>query len=187
MSGFLAQNKDVLTFSFSLLTVLLTFFFRGIWEWRQKICFSYDSKRDVAVTILHDTFIKEATAHYDKVAAALVEEASNAPAIYNRPENQAIISGLALSLEKSNRVKRCYKFLDTSSRWAVNSLWGCIVLVACPIANIWLSAPSFFVWMWILLLTASLAGFISSVSVLLYFDSRFFRIVNNIIKPEHEK
>ena len=140
MNSFLSQNKEVLAFSFSALTVLLTFFFRGIWEWRQKICLSYDSKRDVAVSILHDTFIHEATAHYEKIAAELVQDVAQAPQIYRRPENQTIISGLAFSLEKSNRVKRYYKYLDTSSEWAVTSLWAGIVLVACPIANIWVIA-----------------------------------------------
>ncbi|MGA8429506.1 MAG: hypothetical protein WB729_06770 [Candidatus Sulfotelmatobacter sp.] len=186
MNAFLSQNKEVLTFSFSFLTILLTFFFRGIWEWRQKICFGYDSKRDVAVSILHDTFIHEATAHYEKMADGAGFDAEEAAEIYKKPESQIIISGLALSLEKSNRVKRYYTFLDGSSRWAINSLWACIVLVACPIANIWLTVPAALVWIWVLLLLAVLAVFISSVSILLYFDSRFFRIVNNIIKPEND-
>ncbi len=186
MNAFLSQNKEVLAFSFSLLTVLLTFFFRGIWEWRQKICFGYDSKRDVAVNILHDTFIHEATAHYEKVADALVEGVAEAPEIYRRPENQAIISSLALSLEKSNRVKRYYTYLDKASQWAVNSLWVGIVLVACPIANIWLTVPVPLVWLWAASLVVTLAVFLAAVSILLYFDSRFFRIVNNIIKPEYD-
>lgn len=184
MNAFLSQNKDVLTFSFSLLTILLTLFFRGIWEWRQKICFSYDSKRDVAVSILHDRFILEATAHYERMSEGAGPDAEEAAEIYKKPESQIIISGLALSLEKSNRVKRYYTFLDGSSRWAINTLWGCIVLAACPIANIWLTVPVAIVWIWILLIVLALAVFITSVSILLYFDSRFFRIVNNIIKPE---
>src|SRR6266852_1191099 len=183
MSAFLSQNKEVLTFSFSFLSILLIFFFRGIWDWRHKICFDYCSKRDVAVSILHDTFIHEATAHYERMSEAVVLEAAEAAEIYKRPESQTIISGLALRLEKSNRVKRYYTYLDGSSRWAVNSLWACIVLAACPIANIWLSVPTAVAWIWVLSLLAVLAAFLASVSILLYFDSRFFRIVNNIIKP----
>ena len=74
MNSFLAQNKEVLAFSFSLLGILLTFFFRGIREWRKTICLDCDSKRDVAVSILHDTFIHEATAHYQDVGNAVLQE-----------------------------------------------------------------------------------------------------------------
>lgn len=186
MTSFLQQNKEVLAFSFSLLTVLLTFFFRGIWEWRQKICFNYDSKRDVAASILHDTFIHDATAHYEQVGVAVLQGADEILEIYRRPENQAIISQLAFSLEKSNKIKRYYRYLDKSSQYAINSLWFAIVLSACPVANIWLRVPTSLVWIWALLLIGSFAVFVSTVSALLYFDGKFFRIVNNIIKPEND-
>ena len=66
------------------------------------------------------------------------------------------------------------------------TLWVGIVLSACPIANIWLRVPVSLVWIGMFLLVLTLLGFLSAVTVLVYIDGRFFRVVNNIIKPEND-
>jgi hypothetical protein len=184
MNAFLQQNKEILSVSFSLLAVLLTFFFKGILDWRHKICFDYSSKREVSVSILRDTFIHEAGAHHEEVGNLVLSGAGEAVEIYRRPENQQIISHLAFSLERSNKIKRYYQYLETGSKYAIRAVWVSIVLSACPIANIWLRVPVSIVWIWVLCLLIALLTLIIAVSTLVYFDGKFFHIVNNIIKPE---
>ena len=165
---------------------MLTFFFRGIWEWRQKICFNYDSKRDVAASILHDTFIHDATAHYEQVGVAVLQGADEILEIYRRPENQAIISQLAFSLEKSNEIRDTTDIWTSRANTPSTRFGSQLCCSACPVANIWLRVPTSLVWIWALLLIGSFAVFVSTVSALLYFDGKFFRIVNNMIKPEND-
>lgn len=187
MTQFLTDNKEIIAFVFSLLGMLLTFFFRGLLEWRHKICFDYDSKRDVAINILQDRFVQQSVRHHEEVAREQKNGMTEIQEIYKRPEQVKLIQSWAINLDVINRVKRYFRFLNLCSRWALYTVWISILLTPCPLINIWSPISSKVIQIaWIVLLIISLVALILFVSFMLIFDGRFFNLVNSIIEPETE-
>lgn len=186
MIQFIAQNKELVTFCISLLGILLALAFGGVLNWRHRICLEFESRRDVAINILRDSFIQRTTAHYGDVADERRRKKTEVEEIYKRPEQQQLIRELAKDLENQNRVRRLYRWLSWMSHSCFACIWFSIVLTAIGILQIWLQVPSWLAAVWIVALSLGLVGFFVSVSSLWYLDGRFFDLVNTIIEPEGE-
>lgn len=182
----LLENIEVITFYVSLLGILLAFCFRGILVWRQKICFDYESRRNVAISVLRDQFVQRFSAHYSEVADERRRKKTEIEEIYRRPEQQDMIRELSATVKTRNQVQQCFHSLDRASFIAFNSLWTSIVLAASSLLNLWLSIPPWLAYLWGLVLGISVVSSIVSVSLMCYLDGRFFRLVNGIIRPEGE-
>lgn len=186
MIQFLSQNKEVVAISVSLFGILLSLCFGGIMNWRQKICFDYQSRMAVAINILSDEFVQRTSAHYSDVAHERRRKRTDLRDIYGRPEQQKLFRDLGKTLEDSNRVRRYFRWLDRAAYIAVVSVWLSIVLSAFAVLKVWIAVPSWLAIVWAVFLVGSLASFGGAVSVMFYFDGRFFQLTNKIIKPEEE-
>jgi len=186
MMQFIIDNKEILSLSISVLGVLLSLAFRGILVWRQKICLDYESRRDVAISILRDRYIQRTSTHYSDVANERKSKKTEVEEIYKRPEQQTLIRELASDLEEQNRVKRLFRWLAFASQISFLLIWLAIILVLVGILSIWISPPSIVVLIWSIALGISLFGFIVFVSMMCFLDGRFFKHVHRIIEPEGE-
>jgi len=185
LSEFIANNKDILTFSIPLFGILLTLCFGGILNWRHKICIDYGGRRDVAINILQDRYVQKTSAHHSEIADESKRAGVEIVEIYKRKRQREIIRELAATLEDANKVKRYFRWLDQASLLAFRSLWVSIPLSALPLLTIWVgTVPSVVTWIWGALLALALLVFVAAVSFLSYLDGRFFRLVNRIIEPE---
>lgn len=186
MIQFIVDNKEILSFCGSALGILLSLAFGGVLSWRQKICLDYESRRDVAISILRDRYVQRASNHYSDVAEERKRQKTAVEEIYKRPEQQQLIRELARDLEDQNRVKRLFRWLGQASQASFGFLWAAIIVIVIGLATLWVNPP-FFVWViWAVLLGALLIGVIVSVTVMWALDGRFFRLVHRIIEPEGE-
>jgi hypothetical protein len=95
-----------------------------------------------------------------------------------------MIRELAATLEDSNKVKRYFRWLEWCSILAFRSLWVSIPLTALPLLSIWWTIDPILTNVWATLLAVSLLLFVLAVSLMLYLDGQFFKLVNRIIEPE---
>ncbi len=186
MSQFIVDNKEILSFCASASGILLSLAFGGILSWRHKICLDYESRRDVAISILRDRFVQRTSNHYSDVAEERKRKKTAVEEIYKRPEQQQLIRELGRDLEDQNRVRRLFRWLALASQASFGFVWAAIVVIVLGIAILWVSLP-FFVWViWAVLLGVLLLGFIVSVTGMWVLGGRFFRLVHRIIEPEGE-
>ena len=183
---FIIDNKEILYLSISVLGVLLSLTFGGILAWRHKICLDYESRRNVAITILRDRYIQRTSANYSDVVNELENKETKVGEIYGRPEQQTFIQNLAHDLEDKNRVKRLFRWLALASQIAFGFIWSSIILILIGITSIWFNLPSFLIALWFIVLGTLIFGFIISVSAMWILDGRFFQLVHRIIEPEGE-
>ena len=184
MSNFITDNKDVLTFFIPLIGTLLSLFFGGMLNWRNKICMDYEGRRDVAINILQDRYVQKTNAHHTEIVEVSEREGVDVVEIYKRKKQREMIRELAGTLEDSNRVKRYFRWLERGSILAFRSLWISIPLTALPLLSLRWSVDPILTYVWIVLLVGSLLVFVTSVSLMLYLDGQFFKLVNRIIEPE---
>ncbi len=186
MIQFISDNREVLAFCLSGLGVLLSLAFGGILSWRHKICLEYESRRDVAITILRDRFVQRTSKHYSDIADELAAEKTAVDDIYGRPEQQQLIKELGKDLEDKNRVRHLYSWLVLASQASFGFLWFSILLIFVAFGILWLVPPRA-VWIaWGVILGLLVVGFFCSVSAMYLLDGRFFRLVHRIIEPEGE-
>ena len=184
MTEFLTQNRDLLTFIFYVCTILITFFFRGLRQWRKEICFDYESKREVARNILNDHFVQRTTKHHQEVDLERQTGEVDVSEIYGRPEEQHFYKELASTLDKSNRVNRYYRYLDKASKFSGYFVWIAFIITLTGILSIWYNIPEVLISIWVITLGLDILLVILSVTVLIVLDGRFFSLVNKIIQPE---
>lgn len=186
MIQFVSQNKEIVAISVCLFGILLSLCFGGLMNWRHKICFDYQSRMAVATNILRDDFVQRTSAHYSEVAEERRRKKTELRAIYGRASQQELFLALAKTLEASNQVQRYFRCLDRAGYTAVVSVWISIVLSACAALKLCIGVPTWLAIVWAVLLVAALVSFAGAVSVMFYFDGRFFHLTNMIIKPEEE-
>jgi len=186
MKQFILENKEALSLCASVLGILLSLAFGGILSWRHKICLDYESRRDVAISILRDRFVQRTSNHYSDVADKRKRQKTTVEEIYKRPEQQQLIRDLAKDLEDQNRVRRLFRWLVFASHAAFGFVWAAIIIVVVGIAILWISPP-LAVWLTCaIVLGLLLIGFATAVSVMYALDARFFNLVHRIIEPEGE-
>lgn len=186
MTQFILDNKEILTFCVSGLGILLSLAFGGILSWRHKICFDYESHRDVAINILRDRFVQRTSNHYSNVSKERKQQKTEVEEIYSRPEQQELIRGLAKDLENQNRIKRLFRWLVRASHIAFGCLWGAIIVLVFGICVVWISPPMTVWIIWVSVIGLLILGFFLSVSAMWLLDGRFFPLVHRIIEPEGE-
>jgi hypothetical protein len=184
LSDFITHNKDVLTFFIPLIGTLLSLFFGGMLNWRNKICMDYEGRRDVAINILQDRYVQKTSAHHTEIVEVSEREGIEIVEIYKRRKQREMIRELAATLEDSNKVKRYFRWLEGCSILAFRSLWVSIPLTALPLLSIWWTIDPILTNVWATLLAVSLVLFVTAVSLMLYLDGQFFKLVNRIIEPE---
>lgn len=186
MIPFIVDNKEILSLCASALGILLSLAFGGILSWRHKICLDYESRRDVAISILRDRFVQRTSNHYSDVAEERKRKKTAVEEIYKRPEQQQLIRELGRDLEDQNRVRRLFRWLALASQASFGFVWAAIVVVVLGIAILWINPP-FYAWVtWVVLLGILVLGFVACVTTMWILDGRFFHLVHRIIEPEGE-
>jgi hypothetical protein len=186
MIQYIVNNKEVLSFCISVVGILLSLAFGGVLSWRHKICFDYESRRDVAINILRDRYVQRTSSHYSEVADERKRQKTSIEAIYMRPEQQELIRELGRDLENQNRVKRLFRWLATASQATFGFLWSAILLSILGVSVIWFNPPAFLSVIWSICLGLLVVGFVISVSTMWLLDGKFFQLVHRIIEPEGE-
>lgn len=182
----IVANKEFSTLAIAGIAVLVSLFFGGFRGWRHKICFEYESRRDVAITVINDSFVQRTSKHYKDIDTERRKNKTEVEAIYRRPEHQQLIRNLAADLDDANTVRRAYNWLNRLSALANDSLW--YALVACIVAIalvMYLPLQWLMTLLTFIIVTLTLL-FISCVSLMCYWDRRFFNLVHRIIEPEGE-
>jgi len=146
----------------------------------------YESRRDVAINILRDTFIQRTSEHYADVASERRRKHTEVEEIYKRPQVQGLVRELGRDLEAQNRIRRLFRWLVFTSHTSFGCIWSSVIIVLIGVTSIWLEPTFALAVIWCVLLALSLLGFVVSVSVMWVLDSRFFSMVHNIIEPEGE-
>lgn len=170
MTDFFSQYRDMI----GIIGILITFFFRSIWAWRQKICFEYKSKKDVAISILRDKIVQR--------IEELRKVSKRGKDTYQQLEKEDFLN----IIKKMNSVNNCFGCLDKSSQWAIISLWISIVAIMIYLVSIWFSWSAFFKWLLSITFIVAIIFFLGVISLMIFIDGRFFRLVNKVIEPEHE-
>lgn len=185
---FYQENADTITFTFSAAGILLAFLFRVAQDYRHKICFDYESKRNVAISILQDRFVQRITAHIEEVDKERESGDTELSQIYKRPGQINLIKNVSLCGEDISRIKRYFRHLDLISKWTVILVWLSFIFSLGPVINIWVAIQDVLVVrIWFVTFTLALLSWVFLFSVALYADGRFLSLANSIIEPMQDE
>lgn len=186
MMQFVADNRDLLTLFFAIGGILVSLAFGGILRWRHKICLDYQSRRDVAISILRDRFVQRASSHYSNIKNEIKSRKITVEQIYATPGQRELVEGLAKDLADQNRIKSLFKWLSNFSVWAFVLNWSMIVIIILGVLFKYFGVPVWCLTVCMTLFLISLLGFVLAVSVMILFDAQFFQFVHKIIEEEGE-
>jgi len=185
MIDFFNQNREAISFILSFLGILITFLFRVLLNWRHKICFEYASKRDVSISIVQEKFVREVTKHYETVSFEKEKQDTSIDEIYKRPEQRGLINSFSKFGENISKIKRWFRKLDFCSSLSLFVVLGLVILFLLLIIYLWIHLLTTLITIiWAILFSIFCLLLVFLTGYMLFLDSKFFKLVNDIIEPE---